>query len=125
MLISVINWPLQKILRYVLVLATTFSAGPIAAQMIANSEDKNCVVLVHGLGRSGSSFRLMEDILPAAGYRVVVAVGAWLVDVVGSDRSDHLLLAAPVTLVALEADQICFAWGIGRGWEIWGGQWRQ
>ena len=67
------NWPLQQILRYALVLATTIFAFPVAAQTTANPEDQSCVVLVHGLGRSGSSFWLLEDMLPAAGYMVVVA----------------------------------------------------
>jgi triacylglycerol lipase len=66
-------WPLQQILCYTLVLATTFFAYPIAAQTKANLEDQSCVVLVHGLGRSGSSFWLLQDMLPAAGFVVVVA----------------------------------------------------
>lgn len=30
-----------------------------------------CVVLLHGLGRTGASFRLMQEMLEATGYRVV------------------------------------------------------
>lgn len=30
-----------------------------------------CVVLLHGLGRTGASFRLMQEMLSSAGYRVV------------------------------------------------------
>lgn len=53
-----------------------FSAGLIAtaglaAAPAAEAEEGQCVVLLHGLGRSSSSFLLMEELLEAAGFRVV------------------------------------------------------
>jgi pimeloyl-ACP methyl ester carboxylesterase len=41
-------------------------ATPVAAQ-----EEGECVVLLHGLGRSESSFAVMEEVLAAAGFQVV------------------------------------------------------
>jgi triacylglycerol lipase len=41
-------------------------AAPAAAQ-----EEGECVVLLHGLGRSESSFAVMEEVLAAAGFQVV------------------------------------------------------
>jgi triacylglycerol lipase len=46
-------------------LALALVAAPLAAQA------KDCVVLLHGLGRSGSSFLVMEEMLAAAGFQVV------------------------------------------------------
>jgi pimeloyl-ACP methyl ester carboxylesterase len=43
--------------------------GPPAAAQAPPSGD--CVVLLHGLGRSGASFLVMEETLNAAGFRVV------------------------------------------------------
>lgn len=50
-------------------------AFPLAgsAQSTAAPSEEECVVLVHGLGRTSSSFRLTQDMLIAAGYRVVAA----------------------------------------------------
>jgi pimeloyl-ACP methyl ester carboxylesterase len=41
-------------------------AAPVAAK-----EEGECVVLLHGLGRSESSFAVMEEVLAAAGFQVV------------------------------------------------------
>ncbi|HET9067084.1 MAG TPA: alpha/beta fold hydrolase [Amaricoccus sp.] len=49
----------------VLLLALALLAAPLAAAA------KDCVVLLHGLGRSGSSFLVMEEMLASAGFQVV------------------------------------------------------
>lgn len=38
-----------------------------------NSESRECVILVHGLGRSGNSLIIAEEFLEAANYNVVIA----------------------------------------------------
>ena len=49
---------------YLLALALV-AAPPRCAQA------KDCVVLLHGLGRSGNSFLVMEEMLASAGFKVV------------------------------------------------------
>jgi pimeloyl-ACP methyl ester carboxylesterase len=51
----------------VLLLAAALAAAPLAAPAQAG----DCVVLLHGLGRSGSSFLVMQEVLASAGFRVV------------------------------------------------------
>ena len=46
------------------------SAARAATASVAAGEGE-CVVMLHGLGRSGASFRVMAAMLAAAGYRVV------------------------------------------------------
>ncbi len=46
-------------------------AAPAAAQDPGAPGDGGCVVLLHGLGRSESSFLVMEEVLAAQGFRVV------------------------------------------------------
>lgn len=53
-----------------LVLAASGAAADITSR-IPQVEDE-CIVLVHGLGRTESSMLVMSEILPAAGYRVVM-----------------------------------------------------
>jgi len=53
----------------VLLLALAFLAAPLAGP--ADAADRECVVLLHGLGRSGNSFLVMEEMLAAAGFQVV------------------------------------------------------
>ncbi|HRO11119.1 alpha/beta fold hydrolase [Amaricoccus sp.] len=48
-----------------LLLALALLAAPVTAVA------EECVVLLHGLGRSGNSFLVMEEMLSAAGFRVV------------------------------------------------------
>jgi pimeloyl-ACP methyl ester carboxylesterase len=49
-------------------------AGSASAQQTAGipQVENDCVVLVHGLGRTESSMLVMSEILPAAGYHVVL-----------------------------------------------------
>ncbi len=55
-------------------LAGAFWALPVAAQAKVESFGSGeCVILVHGLGRSGNSMIIAEELLEAANYRVVVA----------------------------------------------------
>jgi pimeloyl-ACP methyl ester carboxylesterase len=51
----------------VLALLALLLGPPAAAQALSG----DCVVLLHGLGRSGASFLVMEETLRAAGFRVV------------------------------------------------------
>lgn len=55
----------------ILALAAPLPAVARAQAVEARPGDGQCVVLLHGLGRSGASFRVMEEVLSAAGYRVV------------------------------------------------------
>ena len=43
----------------------------LAAAPAASAQTAECVVLLHGLGRSGSSFLVMEEMLGSAGFEVV------------------------------------------------------
>jgi len=52
------------------VLALALLAGPARAEAPAQ-EGGGCVVLLHGLGRTGSSLLVMEELLGAAGFQVV------------------------------------------------------
>ena len=54
-------------MRLVIALAITLAALPISAR----AEEQECVVLLHGLGRSGNSFLVMEEMLGSAGFKVV------------------------------------------------------
>ena len=57
-----------------LILASTLALPlPATAQLprLAPMVTGECVVLLHGLGRSGASLTVMEEMLAAAGYRVV------------------------------------------------------
>jgi triacylglycerol lipase len=63
--------PLSRILLLLSIFLYSIPAlaeGPITRIPQAENE---CVVLVHGLGRTEHSFLLMEELLPAAGYLVV------------------------------------------------------
>ena len=55
---------------FVSTVMTTGAAAQTAAR-IPQAEGE-CVVLVHGLGRTEASFLVMSELLPAAGYRVVM-----------------------------------------------------
>lgn len=59
--------------RLALVLVATLSAAavPAAAQTTRPVVSGECVVLLHGLGRTEASLTVMEEVLGAAGYRVV------------------------------------------------------
>lgn len=48
---------------------TLFLSLVLGAPAIAKADD--CVVLLHGLGRSGASFLVMEESLNSAGFRVI------------------------------------------------------
>jgi pimeloyl-ACP methyl ester carboxylesterase len=58
-------------MRGVLAAAAIGLAGCAQAQVRTPQVEDECVVLVHGLGRTESSFYLMGELLPAAGYSVV------------------------------------------------------
>jgi len=45
---------------------------PVSAQTPADAPTNNCVVLIHGLGRSESSLLLLDQMLRGGGYRVVL-----------------------------------------------------
>ncbi len=53
----------------IVVLAVPLPVAARAADPAAGAGQ--CVVLLHGLGRSGASFRVMADVLDSAGYTVV------------------------------------------------------
>lgn len=59
--------------RLAVVLAALALAAPVGAETgpAAPVVSGECVVLLHGLGRSGASLTVMEEVLAAAGYRVV------------------------------------------------------
>ena len=44
---------------------------PLASRAQTPPGTGECVVLLHGLGRTGTSFLVMEEMLAASGYRVV------------------------------------------------------
>ena len=50
--------------------APVFSPSPWWS-LRSPAQAKDCVVLLHGLGRSGSSFLVMEEMLASAGFKVV------------------------------------------------------
>jgi pimeloyl-ACP methyl ester carboxylesterase len=56
---------------YALLLFGMLSPAPVLAAEDAAPANGECVVLLHGLGRSGASLTVMDEILAAAGYRVV------------------------------------------------------
>jgi triacylglycerol lipase len=62
-----------RLLAPLLLLAALVPGSPMAQENAAAEEagKGQCVVLLHGLGRSGNSFLLMEQMLDAAGYRVI------------------------------------------------------
>jgi hypothetical protein len=57
-------------MRRRLALVFVIAVAPLAA-VAQGAAEGECVVLLHGLGRSGSSFLVMEEMLGAAGFRVV------------------------------------------------------
>ena len=59
--------------RLAVALAALSLAAPVAAEAgpAAPAVAGECVVLLHGLGRSEASLTVMEEVLAAAGYRVV------------------------------------------------------
>jgi pimeloyl-ACP methyl ester carboxylesterase len=78
----------MRVLLFALLLSS-----PLAVQ--AQTAEPECVVLLHGLSRSESSFLVMEETLAALGYRVV--------------NSDYDSTAAPVVELAEEALPEAFA----------------
>lgn len=64
---------MQGILRISALVTMLAFVAPVSAQSTTQSVEESCVVLVHGLGRTSTSFRLTEEMLAAAGYRVVAA----------------------------------------------------
>ena len=62
-------WPLS--LALALAGLVWASAGAAQTKPSLPKVEGECVVLVHGLGRSEGSLYLMAELLPAAGYRVV------------------------------------------------------
>lgn len=54
-----------------LVLVAAIAPGVLRAEQPSPPVTGECVVLLHGLGRTGASFRVMQEMLEAAGYRVV------------------------------------------------------
>lgn len=63
--------PMSRILLFLFIFLFSFMAlAQDPTDQIPQAENE-CIVLVHGLGRTEHSFLLMEELLPAADYRVV------------------------------------------------------
>lgn len=58
-------------MKHAFALLLALLAAPAFAQDPAPAETGDCVVMLHGLGRSDSSFLLTAEVLEASGFRVV------------------------------------------------------
>lgn len=61
-----------RLTAFAFCLMVTFLPAQIAAQTGPDAPANNCVVLIHGLGRSESSLLLLDQMLRAEGYAVVL-----------------------------------------------------
>lgn len=57
--------------RYLALLSILFTLSFAPAPQAQTPVTEECVVLIHGLGRGDTSFLLLQELLGAAGYRVV------------------------------------------------------
>jgi triacylglycerol esterase/lipase EstA (alpha/beta hydrolase family) len=64
--------PFRHLTALALALMVTLVPAPLLAQTQADEPAGNCVVLIHGLGRSDSSLLLLDQMLRAEGYKVVL-----------------------------------------------------
>lgn len=91
-------------LRNFFFLVSLVLSYPISAKAGTTDTPKgSCVVLVHGLGRSSSSFRLMQDFLAAIGFRVET-VDYPSTEMSVTEAVDHV----SSTVANCEADQVNF-----------------
>ena len=64
--------PPRRMTALALALMVTLLPAPLRAQTQADAPAGNCVILIHGLGRSDSSLLLLDQMLRAEGYQVAI-----------------------------------------------------